>query len=79
VSLIHGVTAAERCVFQIAALYPVRPTGEEKRWDAGHVLRAFREDGRLFKQIPEHQFWGKSIARLLYEMDILHAYGILPI
>jgi hypothetical protein len=74
--LIHGVETAERCVFQMAALYPAKTAGEERRWDVGHLVRVFKEDERLYKQIPEHEVLGKSIARLLDEHVILETYGI---
>jgi hypothetical protein len=61
-------------VFQMAALYPAKR--EERRWNVGHLVRAFKEDDRLYKQIPAHEVLRKSIARLLDEHAFVDNYGI---
>lgn len=75
VSMIHGVEVAERCVFQTAVLYPAKSAGATG-YNVSSVVRAFTGDERMFKQISRNAFLGKSISRLLKDLEIVPSYGI---
>ena len=79
VSLIHGPEVVERCIFQTAALYPAKTDGQTAGYKASSIVKAFRGDEVMFKQISRTAFFGRSISRLLKELEIVPSYGMSPI
>jgi len=75
VSLIHGPEVVERCIFQTAALYPAKSAGQAAGYNVSSVVKAFRGDEVMFKQISRTAFFGRSISRLLKELEIVPSYG----
>ena len=76
VSLIHGPEVVERCIFQTAALYPAKTDGQTAGYKASSIAKAFRGDEMMFKQISRTAFLGRSISRLLKELEIVPSYGM---
>jgi tyrosyl-tRNA synthetase len=74
VSLVHGVQIAQRCIAQTTALYPPKETG----YNVEGVIRAFQGDERMSIKIGRDAFFGRSIARLLKDLDIVSSYGSTP-
>ena len=74
VSLVHGVQVAHRCIAQTTALYPPKETG----YNVEGVIRAFQGDEKMFIKIGRNAFFGRSIARLLKDLDIVSSYGSNP-
>jgi tyrosyl-tRNA synthetase len=72
VTLVHGSQVTQRCISQTRVLYPA----EKSSYNVDAVIKAFDGEDRMFTKIGREAFFGRSIARLLKDLDIVSSYGI---